>query len=395
MWSLTLALAAATRMPSYMTDVDRCKSETAPITMPCSLPARFSRERLQSLLAGRKSIWWIAGDRLTLVARYGHDPWGMLCCAIQASLEPIGETGLGVVTVRVPRLQEALLDIGYDSEISSEPAGSFRGPEAPAPPPRAQPLRGRLVGAEIDSKALGEKRSLSIYLPPETAGSRPLPVLYLADGDTEDFAPIAEAAVAAGRAAPAIIVGIHPGYGPAPGCTHIPCDRRMLDYMIDLSAADPTGDTPFGRHLRYVTDEVIPYVERTFPASRRREDRILAGYSNGASWALAAAEVRPNLFVKVLAMSGGTAGVLQRASRLGGASIFAGAGLFEPDFHSRLTQITDEARNAGGNVEMRTMVSGHSRLMWDILFEQGIEWLLPAKGPAPLAADNGRAKDLQ
>lgn len=379
MWALALWMATATRMPSYMTDVDRCQSETAPIAMPCSLPVRFSQERLQGLLGSRKSIWWIAGDRLTMVARYGDDPWGALCCAIQASLDPIGDTGLGAVTVRVPRLDEALLDISYESEKTGTAPNVFRGARAPAAPAEAKPLRGRIVTKEIDSRALGERRKLDIYLPEGIGKAARLPVIYLADGDTQRFAPIAEAAVRAGKAAPAIIVGLHPGENRLPGC-NAPCDERAMDYVIDASETGPAGDTHFSRHLNYVVDEVIPYVEATFPASRRREDRMLAGYSNGASWALATAELRPDLFGKVLAMSGGTPRVAERARQLTNEQIFAGAGLFEPNFRSTLAGIVEKARGAGAHAEMHVIVSGHSHFMWDILFEQGIETLLPPTG---------------
>jgi enterochelin esterase-like enzyme len=132
--------------------------------------------------------------------------------------------------------------------------------------------------------------------------------------------------------------------------------------------------------MRFVTDEVIPYAEHHYPASRAREQRITAGYSNGGSWALAAAEMRPDLFGNVLAMSAGTSGVAERAGLLKDARIFAGAGLFERSFLRRTSAVVEAARAAGADAEMHILVSGHSALMWDILFADGIAHLLPPRG---------------
>lgn len=384
MLSAPLLIAAALaggRPPAYMNGLDPCPSATAPIEMPCALPARFAPAGVAALLEKRKYLWWLNGDQLTIVARFDDDPWLMLCCAVQTALEPIGDTNFAGITVRIPRLREALIDVGFTSDRSMSADDVLRGPEAPPAPPAAAPLRGRIESHPIESRALGETRGFAVYMPPDIPAEARLPVIYLADGDVPRFAPIAEAAVREGRAAPAIIVGIVPRYGPAPSCSTTPCDRRMLDFLIDRSAEAPLGDTPFGRYMRYVTDEVMPFVDANYPASRRREDRITAGYSNGGSWALAAAEMRPDLFGNVIAMSSGTTGVLERANLLKDARIFAGAGMFEQRFLQRTSNIVEAARAAGADVEMRVLVSGHSPLMWDVLFADGIARLLPPTRP--------------
>jgi hypothetical protein len=243
---IATALAGG-RAPAYMTGLAPCPSATALIEMPCTLPARFAPARVAALLGKRKYLWWLDGDRLTLVARYDDDPWLMLCCAVATGLEPIGDTNFAGITVRIPRMREALIDIGYASDRTMADGDVLRGPGAPPAPPQAVPLQGRIESHAIASQALGETRTIAIYTPADVAADARLPVIYLADGDVQRFAPIAEAAVSEGRAAPAIIVGIVPGYGAATGCSVTPCDRRMLDYLIDRSAEAPLGDTPFGR----------------------------------------------------------------------------------------------------------------------------------------------------
>jgi enterochelin esterase-like enzyme len=223
---------------------------------------------------------------------------------------------------------------------------------------------------------LGESHQGIIYIPPSLPAGIRVPVIYLADGDTPHYAPILEAAIRDGRSAPAIIVGIEPGQGPVKGCT-TPCDRRMLEYVIDLNPEGPLADDPFGRYLRFVTDELIPYVESRYPASSRREDRVTAGYSNGGAWALAAAEARPDLFGKVLAMSSVSKAVIASVSRLKNVRVYAGDGLLEGGSH-RTPQTAAAAKRAGADVKFRQFVAGHSTMLFDMLFSEGISWLLPA-----------------
>ncbi len=362
--------------PPYVNRLDRCAGASAAIQTPCTLPVRFSPDASKALIGERDSVWWVVGDRLSLIARVGEEGWTALCCAIQTPLEPIGETELAGITVRVPHMRRAILDVTHLAERMPPPT-DIRGPDAPPPPPKADPLRGVITSVSVDSTMLGEKRRINIYVPPDVVAGQQLPVIYLADGNTASFAPIAEAAMVAGRAAPAMIVGIESGQGPVEGCPQKPCDRRMVEYLLDANPAGPQTDTPFGRHLRFVTDELIPYIEKDYPASPRREDRVTAGYSNGGAWALAAAEARPDLFGKVLAMSSGSKAAAEYAGQLKDAQLYAGAGLFEPGFLRRTERAVEVARAAGAKAVMRTMIAGHSRSMWHILFVDGVAWLLP------------------
>jgi len=364
--------------PPYVNRLDWCASASTTIEEPCTLPVRFSPDASRALIGERDAVWWVVADRLSLIARVGEDGWTGLCCAIQTPLEPINDTGLAGITVRVPHMRRAILDVTHRAERMPPPI-DIRGPDAPPPPAKAEPLRGVITSISIESVALREKRRINIYLPPDLAEGQRLPVIYLADGDTAGFAPLAEAATAGGRAAPAIIVGIESGRGPMEGCGQGPCDRRMLEYLLDVNPTGAQTNTLFGRHLRFVTDELIPYIEKHYPASHRREDRVTAGYSNGGAWALAASEARPDLFGKVLAMSSGSKAAAENAGRLKDAQLYAGAGLFEPGFLKKTEQAVEVARAAGAKAVMRTMIAGHSRSMWHILFVDGIAWLLPPR----------------
>jgi enterochelin esterase-like enzyme len=350
--------------------------------MPCVLPTRFTREGATRLLGSRDQIYWLDGDRLTLIARFGPEGWGLLCCAIQHPLEPIGDTGLGAITVRVPRVREALIDAGMSAEQTAYPPANVATPDAPPPPPRAAMLQGSITRHLFHSSNLGGDRLIKIYMPPEIPPDARLPVIYLADGGTDAFAPILEEAIRNRSVAPVILVGIDNGHGPAPGCTGGHCDRRMFEYVITTDSNASAPDSLFNRHMRFVTDEVMPWVERNMQASPDAADHIAAGYSNGGAWAVTAAVLRPDRFGKVLAMSiAGGPWPETHAAGLSHARLFAGAGTFEESFLPHTRRVADAAARAGAEVRMREIVSGHSMRMWDILLVEGAAWLLPNAAP--------------
>ena len=374
---LLAGVQAPAAAPDWFARYETCRSADAPIAAPCTLPTRWNPDAVASLLAARNSVWWLHGDRLTLIARFGSEGWAALCCALSTPLEPIADSGFGAVTVRIPRVREALLDVGYFPHPDNAPAEQITGSDAAPSPPAVALLQGSIVSRSIDSAVLDERRDFSVYLPPDVPPGTRLPVVYLADGDLRRYAPVLEAAIRDGRTRPAMIVGLYPGQGPAEGCVSAPCDRRMLEYLIQANPTKAAPDSVFSRHLRFVTEEVMPAVEREFPASTRAEDRIVAGYSNGGAWALAAAILHPDLFRNVLALSAGAQWAVDHAAPLRGARVYAGAGLFEPGFLGRTRAATVAAEAAGAEVRMRELVAGHSPSMWEILFADGIAWLLP------------------
>lgn len=372
---LVASFTPAIDAPPFITRLPPCRSSTDAILEPCVQPLGYSPDEAITLIGQKDEFWRLDGDALTMIAR-PKQGWAMLCCGIQTPLEPIAGTDLAGIAVRVPRISEAFFDVGTAGPAGESKLELVRGADAPRAPPISKPLIGKTEPFAIQSRILGETRRGTVYIPPAVPRGARLPVIYLADGAVLNFAPILEAAIREGRATPTIIVGIDTAQGTVKGCT-APCDRRGLEYLIDWNLKDPTGDSPFGRHLRFVTDELIPYIDSHYPSSPRREDRLTSGYSNGAAWALAAAEMRPDVFGKVLAMSSGSKAVASYASRLKDAYVYAGAGLLEGGtMHQRTREAATAAHQAGAEVKFRELVAGHSFAMWDVLFADGIGWLL-------------------
>lgn len=379
---LLLWIAEALPVPTMFARLPTCETADQPIDSPCVLKVNVDPATAKRRLGRKNYVWWLNGDRLTMIARPTSERWVMLCCSLQTALDPITHSDLAAITVRVPRAREAILDVRPFPSGDGPPAIS-RGPDAIPAPTVMTPPRSRLMRVAIDSRWLGEQRGLTVYLPPPGSTKRPLPVFYLADDLAAKFAPIFEAAIQKGRSPAAILVGIDAAT-PHPGpCAGPACDRRGAEYKIDFSGGDASTASPYGKHLRFVVDEVVPYVEAHYAASARREDRILGGSSNGGHWALSAAAIRPDLFGKVMALSSSGRLTASQADALGQTRVYGGAGLFEPTYLGNTLEAVATARQTGSSTRFLSIVSGHSQATWDILFADAAPWLLMA---APAAA---------
>ena len=379
--SVTHAAAQnAPAAPFALPHLPPCADSGSAIQSPCVLPASFDAQDAARRIGQRDHVWWVDGDRLNLLARTPAASPLALCCTVMTPLAPIAGTGLSSVTVRLPRMREAILEISLFPQPFYSAPDMWRGPDAPPAPPRAEPLAGHVTVYDFPSKILGESRRVTIYVPPGLPKGRKAPVLYLADDLATSFAPIAEAAIKTGRVRPIILVGIAAAKPSAPNCSNFPCDRRGLEYLIDANGGDVTGDNPFTRHMRFVADELLPYVEAHFPVLKNKENRGVGGSSNGGDWAVAAAALHPDLFGNVMAMSVATRASVEQAGHLGSAKVFGGSGILEPSFLKTTQATIDRAKAAGAKTKASMPVTGHSPPAWDVMFAEGEMWLLPKGG---------------
>ncbi|AMA72286.1 MULTISPECIES: alpha/beta hydrolase [Aneurinibacillus] len=149
-----------------------------------------------------------------------------------------------------------------------------------------QKLRKRtIVRRELTSSYLGETRSYKVYLPPNYDRNKAYPVLYAQDG--EQFlnfgrgATIAQEMILNGKLFPFIIAAVT-----------VSRENRTEEYG--------TGRSRNAIYKSFFTEELLPAVEEEFSAS----DRVLVGDSLGGTVSLDLALDRPDLFNKVLSLSG-------------------------------------------------------------------------------------------
>ena len=153
----------------------------------------------------------------------------------------------------------------------------------------------------LDSEYLQTSRRITVLGPAgDIAG--PLPALYLNDGqnlfdparafagNTWQMAETVSRLAEQHRIPPLLVVGIdHGGV------------NRAREYLPVEDDRNPHARRPLGRrYLEFVIREVIPFVERRYPAARRTSARAFGGSSYGAVAALLAVLERPGVFGRLL-----------------------------------------------------------------------------------------------
>ena len=334
---------------------------------PRDIPALEAR-------VGDKTVTaWAEADVLHVLWR-GEATTAGLASGIQLPLWPVdGAAGLWEASVRVRRLDEAVITlmvavIRDGDTMLGRPAGEpfvFRGPRAPTPA-RADPLAGEVQEHVLESAALGAARGVTVYLPPG-ASDGPLPGCLLADGQSvPSFAPGLEAAIAAGTTPPVILVGVHNA------STHDPAKRPKTD-LRGLEYLPRHRSRRFAAHLSFVTDEVIPWAAGRYPVALR--PWTAAGYSNGAAWAIAAGQRRPDVFGGVAALSAGVVPHrVARASRP--VRHYLAAGTLETGFRHGTGEWAARLARAGMAYEHQEWVGGHDSWWWHVHLPAALGWLL-------------------
>jgi enterochelin esterase-like enzyme len=313
---------------------------------------------------------WSEGDVLQVLWQ-GQADEVQLYGGVQPRLWPVLDTDdLWEVSLRIRDLDEAVISMAVAARQAGEDWPHqipgfrvWRGPRAPAEAP-ARTLRGSVSAHTVTSTALRGERELTIYQPPGPA--RPVPGCVLADGAAVRwFAPAVEAAIEEGTVPPVLLVGLHN----APGAGQPRSDLRAQEYLPGRNRRR------FDAHLRFVTDEVIPWADERFgPVAG---PWIAAGFSNGAAWAIAAAQRHPDLIGAVAGLSAGV--VPQRissAARSAGVRHYLAAGTLEPGFRRSTRRWADRLSRAGLPCRHHEWTGGHDQAWWQQQLPVALGWLL-------------------
>lgn len=316
---------------------------------------------------------WLEGDVLHFAHRSAEGPI-QLAGGIQVPLERVPGSDLWLTRLRWNRWPEAFASYtfigpGDPGHVSFE---LWRGAASPEPPRTADAVQ-HVETIEMESAILGEKRSITVALP--TGKAESLRAIIMADGQSaESWGKIVRPLIEQGVMQPVAIIGIHSvGYQGKRDEPYNPeFDIRGREYV---QSNDPER---FARHLRWVTDEVLPLVAERFGVSLRRENLAVAGFSNGGAFAASAGLIRPDVFGAVLAFSVGIPPELDRPQ--GALPKFrVSAGELESGFLKGSTTTVDLVRGWGGDATLRTFASGHDHAMWEL----SLATLAPEVFPGP------------
>jgi enterochelin esterase-like enzyme len=325
---------------------------------------------LRDRLGESRSVVWASGDVLHVLWR-GEAEQVLLGGGLQAPMWPVEDAeGLWEASVRVRRLDEAVItvmiiglgaaDLPFGQPVT-DPM-TWHGPRAPAVREVEGPLAGEVREHGLESAALRGPRTVSVYLPPAESFTGSLPGCVLADGEaTTGFARVLEAAIVSGAAPPVLLVGVHNADG---------ADRSELRAQEYLPRYKPRR---FAAHLAFVTGEVIPWAVSSFPVAGG--PWISAGFSNGAAWAIGAAQRRPDVFGGVAAFSAGM--VPKRvAGTSRGVRHYLAAGTLEEGFRRPTLEWASRLRRAGVPCRHHEWAGGHDPFWWQRTLPDALGWLL-------------------
>jgi enterochelin esterase-like enzyme len=185
-------------------------------------------------------------------------------------------------------------------------------------------LKRTILKETVKSSYLPEgERHLRIFLPPGYNELLSYPVVYCQDG--EDFFNFGRVATTATKLIlddglePFIIVGVD------------------VDKKVRTDEYAPDGSR-HAAYLRFFAEELLPYVEERFPVRTEPEDRLLAGDSLGGSVSLHIALEYPQLFTRVMSLSGAffasSHAVIDRHYDLDWLDIYMIVGLQETEYET-------------------------------------------------------------
>lgn len=183
---------------------------------------------------------------------------------------------------------------------------------------------GTLAEAKPFESEVFRDRSVYVWLPPGYSNTQRYDVLYMHDGDMLFDAnstwngqewrvdEIVGSLIRQGKIRPIIVVGI-PNAGAARHAEYFPqkpfeaLSESVRTALYDRSRAPDSRlfakDVYSDTYAAFIVNEVVPYVEGSYPANKGKEHRFLAGSSMGGLISWYTAMEYPDHFAGVISMS--------------------------------------------------------------------------------------------
>lgn len=304
----------------------------------------------------------------------------------RVELDPLGGTDLWTAALRIHDLDPGAFSYSFLPRATSAPVGTlagsgrWRGPNVSGEPARATDLAGAIREVTLDSAALGESRSVRVYLPPDHDNRRRYPVVYGAFARA--FPDIVEPLIVSGKLEPIICVGTFPRPGADGASRHGKESGRRIDEYLPGRAPER-----FAAHERFFVEEVPAEVESRFGASTQRRQRAVLGVSSGATFALAMGAAHPERFGIVIGFSPTSTPPLTTSWPQGaGPRHYLCAGTLEAQVARQTRSWAGMAEAAGTEVVRTEWVSGHDMVMWEGELPGALTWAFSVgttKAPEP------------
>ncbi|MBX7100378.1 MAG: hypothetical protein K1X89_21855 [Myxococcaceae bacterium] len=241
------------------------------------------------------------------------------------------------------------------------------------PDPESKP--GKVDELSFDSPTFG-RRGVGLYVPARFRNTRRYPLLVVHDGhDYMRYAALGSVLdnLMHRLEIPEIIVAL----------TSSP--NRLGEYANDE------------RHARYLTDELVPFLERALPIDARPQARCLMGASFGGVAALSTAWRRPGFYGKLLLQSGSFAftdigdrnhrgplfdpvvafmNQLRARPKAVSERVFVSCGMYESLIYENRS-LVPLLKSTGMDVRFVEARDGHNWENWRDRLREGLSWLFP------------------
>jgi enterochelin esterase-like enzyme len=146
---------------------------------------------------------------------------------------------------------------------------------------RAGIPHGKIDTISYPSKTVGVTRKALIYLPPGFSKKKKYPVLYLLHGIGGDKKEWLN-----GGKPQIILDNLYADHKLEPMIVVMPNGRAMKDDRSGGNVFEPDRVTAFATFEKDLLNDLIPYIEKNFPALTDREHRAIAGLSMGGGQSL-------------------------------------------------------------------------------------------------------------
>lgn len=327
----------------------------------------------------KKEDVYLDGDKLTFLYK-SKEAKVELLCGLQLDLKKIPATDLWIAQAKMADWDRAFFNYYFaDGGYKMGERLNFvawAGPKAPAMPQPVAELKGTVKEVQIPSKALGEERKLTVYLPP--GPSKGLPAIYMADGQgAAGYAKILEPLILQKKVRPVALIGVH--------CGDYKGDRaKAYDPELDFRAKEylkMVDEKTYAKNLEFFCGEAVRWATKEYGLSDKVEDRAIQGVSNGGAFATTAAVDRAGVFGYAMPFSVAANDREAFKKSVVGKKLpkfYFAAGTLETFI--RGTKDAHEILSAEKfSTVNESYVSGHDMVMWNIAFLKYVHVIFPAK----------------
>jgi len=277
--------------------------------------------------------------------------------------------------------KHSLIRDPHNPEIARDPFGAnsvvrghgYEVPDWVDVDPEAR--QGTLKDLFLESEAFGGQRRVTVYLPARFRTTRRYPLLVAHDGGDylrfSSFKNVLDNLIHRLEIPPMIVALTHP-------------EHRLNEY----------GDDP--RHARYLTEELVPLLEKNFPLAGTPESRGLLGASFGGVAALSTAWRYPGFYGRLLLQSGSFAftdigehekgpafdsvvefvNAFRASSSAVAERTYLTCGVYESLIYENRS-LLPILQNTGMDVRYVETRDGHNWENWRDTFREGLSWLFP------------------